>query len=81
MRKKFDYRYQVLNRNGKILATGNRLIDVSVTEWNGPSLIIDYHLIRFAFRGPYPPSRDNWHPCKSYAILLNHPEIKKFFKR
>lgn len=72
MRKKFDYRYQVLSRTGKILATGNKLQDVSVTDWKGRKqcVIIDYQGKRYAFRGAYPPSRDGWiHKAKLGDIM------------
>jgi hypothetical protein len=64
MAKGLAYRYQGLDRQGKVKKTGNRLMDV---EGMGIWLIVDYKAKRYAYQPMYPPTRQNWRNLTSAA--------------
>jgi len=57
MTPKRTYRYQALSKTGKVIATGDRLMDV---EGYGERLLVDFKEKRWVRQLLYPSSRYQW---------------------
>ena len=64
MKKSFK-RYMAIDETGKVLAQGNRLMDV---EGPGDRFLIDYKKMVCIAQGFYPLTRYAWRPLKGFSL-------------